>query len=54
MLVDGFLTFLDSAVILTLTDVATLLVANHVEGNQFGIVVFVAFLFLKIPLDKGL
>ena len=54
MLVDGFLTFLDGTVVLTLANLSALLVANHIEWNQFCIVVLVTFLFLKVSVDKGL
>ena len=51
---DGFLAFLDGTVILPLANVPALFVANRIEGNQFGIVVLVAFLFLEVSFDKGL
>ena len=54
MLVDGFLAFLDGTVVLSLTDVAALLVADHIERDELRIIVLVALLFLEVSLDKGL
>ena len=51
---DGFLALLDSSVILTLADIATLFVAHHVEGEHLCVVVLIAFLFLQVSFDKGL
>ena len=51
---DGFLAFLDGTVELPLTYIPALFVANRIEGNQFGVVVLIAFLFLEVSLDKGL
>ena len=54
MLTDGLLALLDGTVVLTLTQVTTLLVGHHVEGDHLRIVVLVALLFLQIAVDEGL
>ena len=51
---DGLLALLDGAVIVTLAQFHALLVADHVKGNDFGVVVLVAFLFLQITFYEGL
>ena len=50
----GLLALLDGTVVLAFTQLHALLVADHVKGNDFGVVVLVAFLFLQITFYEGL
>ena len=50
---NGFLTLLDGAVEVALAKFAALLVANGVEGNYFGEVVFVALFLFERTVDIG-
>ena len=54
MQADGLLALLDGAVVAAFAQLHALLVADHVEGDELGIVVFIAFLFLQIAVDEGL
>ena len=48
---DGFLTFLDGTVVVALAQFAAVLVAYGIKGDDFGIVVLVALLFLERGID---
>ena len=51
---DGFLTLLDSAVVVALADLATVFVSYGVEGDDLGKVILVPVLFLHGGIDIGL
>ena len=51
---DGLLGFLDGTVKVALSQLATLLVGNSIEGNHLCTVVFVAILLFNTTVDEGL
>ena len=54
MLLDGLLHFFDGTVELAFANLAALLIADRVEGQQFGVVVLVALFLFQRTVDEGL